>query len=48
MTYWDNDEAVLRFARILEASGIKGALEDAGAKKSDIVFIGEYELEWAE
>ncbi|MBI4771896.1 MAG: GTPase ObgE, partial [Chloroflexi bacterium] len=48
MTYWEHDESILRFARILEASGIKAALEQAGAGKGDTVFIGEYELEWAE
>ncbi len=47
MTYWEYDEAVMRFARILEAAGIKAALEEAGAKEGDTVHIGEYELEWA-
>jgi len=46
MTYWEYDEAVLRFQKILEKLGIEQALKDAGAKQGDTVRIGEYELEW--
>lgn len=48
MTYWDYEEAVMRFHRILETLGVTKALLDAGVKKGDTVFIGEYELEWSE
>ncbi len=48
MTYWDYDEAVMRFHRILETLGITEALIEAGVTKGDTVFIGEYELEWSE
>jgi GTP-binding protein len=48
MTYWEYDEAVNRFHRILVALGIRDALAAAGAKKGDTVFIGDYELEWSE
>ncbi len=48
MTYWDIDESVARFQRILEALGITKALQEAGVKVGDTVIIGEYELEWAE
>ncbi|GAB4570145.1 MAG: GTPase ObgE [Anaerolineae bacterium] len=48
MTYWDYDEAVMRFHRILETLGVTDALVEAGVKKGDTVFIGEYELEWSE
>mgnify|MGYP000128505981 CR=1 FL=1 len=48
MTYWDYEEAVNRFQRTLETLGITEALREAGAKKGDTVFIGEYELEWSE
>jgi GTP-binding protein len=48
MTYWDYDQAVTRFQRILESMGIAAALEKAGVKIGDTVYIGEHELEWAE
>lgn len=48
MTYWDYDEAVMRFHRILETLGITDALIEAGVSKGDTVFIGEYELEWSD
>lgn len=46
MTYWDYEEAVMRFQKILEALGVSQALEAAGVKAGDTVFIGDYELEW--
>lgn len=48
MTYWDYDDAVIRFQRILEAAGISAALTEAGIKVGDTVIIGEMELEWSE
>jgi GTP-binding protein len=48
MTYWEYDEAVARFQRVLETLGIREALEDAGVKAGDTVHIGEYELEWSD
>jgi GTP-binding protein len=48
MTYWEFDEAVLRFQRILDALGVKRGLEEAGVKEGDTVRIGEYELEWSD
>lgn len=48
MTYWDYEDAVMRFQRILETLGISAALEKAGVQVGDTVFIGEYELEWSE
>ena len=48
MTYWDVEDALMRFQRILEATGITDALLDAGVKVGDTVFIGEMELEWSE
>lgn len=48
MTYWDYDEAVLRFQKILEVLGITAALKKAGVEPGDTVFIGEYELEWTD
>lgn len=46
MTYWEFDEAVVRFQKILEALGVRKGLEAAGVEEGDTVRIGEYELEW--
>jgi GTP-binding protein len=46
MTYWEYEEAVRRFQRILEHLGIQDALEEKGAQPGDTVHIGEFELEW--
>lgn len=46
MTYWEYDQSVRRFQRILKALGVEDALRAAGVKIGDTVFIGEYELEW--
>ena len=48
MTYWDHDEAVMRFQHILGALGISEALEAAGVQPGDTVYIGDHELEWSE
>lgn len=48
MTYWDYDDALNRFQRILNAMGISEALEVAGVQAGDTVYIGEMELEWGE
>jgi GTP-binding protein len=46
MTYWEYDEAVRRFQRILEHLGVEQALNEVGISNGDTVRIGEYELEW--
>jgi GTP-binding protein len=46
MTYWEYDQSVRRFQRIMETLGIDEALREAGVQNGDTVFIGEYELEW--
>jgi GTP-binding protein len=46
MTYWEYDEAVRRFQKVLEHLGIEQALKEAGTRNGDTVRIGEYELEW--
>jgi len=46
MTYWEYDEAVMRFQRILDAVGVTDALRRAGCGEGDTVLIGDYELEW--
>jgi GTP-binding protein len=48
MTYWEYDQAVYRFQRILEALGVKQGLEAAGVREGNTVRIGEYELEWSD
>lgn len=48
MTYWDYDEAIVRFQDILETLGVTQALEEAGVQVGDTVYIGDYELEWSE
>jgi GTPase len=48
MTYWDYDEAVLRFQRTLDVLGITAALREAGVQEGDTVYIGEHELEWTD
>jgi GTP-binding protein len=48
MTYWEHDQSVRRFQRILETLGIDAALREAGVQEGDTVMIGDYELEWQE
>ena len=48
MTYFEFDSTLIRFQKILESTGISQALEEAGIKVGDIVYIGEEELEWGE
>jgi GTPase len=46
MTYWEFDQSVRRFQRILQALGIEDALRTAGVQPGDTVRIADYELEW--
>ena len=48
MTYWDYEEAVLRFTRLLDRLGVSDALREAGVQPGDTVLIGENEFEWSE
>ena len=48
MTYWEHDQAVERFQRILETLGVRKALAAAGIQEGDTVYIGEHELEWTD
>lgn len=41
MTNWDYYEAVKRFQRVLEVSGINAALKAAGVSPGDTVAIGD-------
>jgi len=46
MTYWEYDESVRRFQRLLSRLGVEQALLEAGITSGETVHIGEYELEW--
>ncbi len=46
MTYWEYDEAVRRFQRLLDRMGVEDELRQAGAQPGDTVRIGDHELEW--
>ena len=46
MTYWEYDEAISRFQKLLVRLGVESALQEAGIKSGDTVRIGENELEW--
>jgi len=48
MTYWEHDEAVQRFQKILEILGVRKALAAAGIHEGDTVYIGDFELEWSD
>lgn len=48
MTYWEHDQSVRRFQRMLHHLGVDVALREAGVRAGDTVKIGEYELEWLE
>ena len=48
MTYWEHDQSVRRFQRMLQNLGVDVALRKEGVREGDTVYIGEYELEWQE
>ena len=48
MTYWEYDQSVRRFQRILNSLGIEDELRSLGAKEGDTVYIGDFELEWSD
>jgi GTP-binding protein len=48
MTIWEYEDSALRFQQLLEVSGIRAALTEAGVKEGDTVLIGDAELEWSD
>ena len=48
MTDFSNDEAVERFQRYLESSGISKELDRLGIESGDVVHIADFELVWDE
>jgi GTP-binding protein len=48
MTYWEHDQSVRRFQRILRQLGVDEALREEGVQNGDTVYIGNNELVWEE
>ena len=48
MTNFDLDDAVTRYQRVLEKSGISNELERQKIRRGDTVTIAGYELTWGE
>lgn len=48
MTYWEMEESLRRFQRLMETLGVDDALRKAGIENGDTVTIGDYEFEWQE
>lgn len=46
MTYWEYEQSVRRFQRILHVLGVEEALRKTGIQSGDTVYIGNHELEW--
>src|SRR5690606_28405096 len=42
MTYWEHDQSVRRFQRILRQLGVDVAMRQAGVDDGDTVYIGDY------
>lgn len=48
MTYWEYNQSVRRFQRILQTLGVEEELRAMGIQEGDTVYIGDEELEWLE
>ncbi len=48
MTYWEYEEAVRRFQRMLVRIGVNDELQEKGIRVGETVHIGEHEMEWKE
>jgi len=48
MTYWEMEESLRRFQRLMETLGVDDALRKAGIENGDTVSIGDFEFEWQE
>jgi GTP-binding protein len=48
MTNFENEEAVERFQRRLDATGISAELNRQGIEDGDVVHIGSFELVWGD
>ncbi|GMH59135.1 hypothetical protein TrRE_jg3271 [Triparma retinervis] len=47
MTHWDYPEAVERFSRVLEATGVAGVLDEMGAQEGDLIMIDRFDFDFA-
>ena len=47
MTHWEYPEAVERFGRIVDATGISSRLEEMGAEEGDAIMIGTYDFDFS-
>ncbi|KAF5834077.1 hypothetical protein DUNSADRAFT_9391 [Dunaliella salina] len=48
MTNWSYWEAVRRFQRVLEVSGVNASLKSRGIQEGDTVVIGDTDFEWSD
>jgi GTP-binding protein len=48
MTYWEYDDSIRRFQKLMERLGVDDALRKAGIQEGQIVRIKDYELIWEE
>lgn len=48
MTYWDMQESIRRFQRLMDILGVDEALRKAGVENGDTVCIADFEFEWQE
>jgi GTP-binding protein len=48
MTYWEYDDSVRRFQKLMERLGVDDALREAGIQEGQVVHIRDYELVWEE
>lgn len=48
MTYWDMQESIRRFQRLMDILGVDDALRKAGVENGDTVCIADFEFDWQE
>ena len=46
MTYWEMEESIRRFQRLMDTLGVDDALRKAGVENGETVCIGEFEFDW--
>jgi GTPase len=48
MTYWEMEESIRRFQRLMDFLGVDDALRKAGVENGDTVCISTFEFDWQE